>query len=189
MVAFLGGLLIFLGIHSVRIFAPHVRERFVGAYGEGRWKGAYSLVAILSLIWMITGYQEAKIVLGFVWAPPVWTRHLAVVLMLFALIALVAANVPSKIKAALKHPMLVSVKVWALAHLLANGLGVHLVLFGAFLVWAVADRISVKRRGEPDPVAPDGWRGDIITVVIGTGLWVALLLWLHEWLFGIAPIS
>lgn len=189
MVAFLGGLLIFLGIHSVRIATPHVRERFVGAYGEGRWKAAYSLVAVLSLIWMISGYQDAKIALGFIWAPPVWTRHLAILLMLFSLIALVAAYVPSRIKARLKHPMLVATKIWALAHLLANGFTVHVILFGAFLVWAVADRISVKRRGEPDPAAPDDWRGDIVALVGGTVLWLVLLLWLHEWLFGVAPIG
>ena len=187
--AFFGGLFIFLGMHSVRIFAPHVRARFVGAYGEGRWKAAYSLVALLALIWMISGYTDAKIALGFVWAPPVWTRHLALLLMLPALIFLVAAYVPSKIKAALKHPMLVAVKMWALAHLLANGLTVHIILFGAFLVWAVLDRISVKRRGEPNPVAPSGWRGDIIAVLVGAGAWVVLIVWLHEWLFGVAPIG
>lgn len=189
MFAFFGGLIIFLGIHSVRIVAPHVRERFVGAYGEKVWKAGYAVVSLLAIIWMISGYTAAKAGLGFVWAPPVWTRHIAVLLMLPALIALVAAYVPSKLKARLKHPMLVSIKIWALAHLLANGLGVHLVLFGAFLAWAVIDRISVKRRGTPNPVAPSGWTGDIIAVVVGTILWLVLLLWAHQWLFGVAPIG
>lgn len=188
-IAFFGGLIIFLGIHSVRIFASEPRQRFIAAYGEGPWKGVYSLVAIVSFVAMIYGYPAAEAGLGFVWASPVWTRHLAVVLMLPALIALVAAYVPSKLKAKLKHPMLVAIKIWALAHLLANGLGVHLVLFGSFLAWAVMDRISVKRRGEPDPVAPSGWTGDIIVVVVGTVAWVVLLLWAHQWLFGIAPIG
>ncbi|MFN3171409.1 MAG: NnrU family protein [Hyphomicrobiales bacterium] len=189
MIAFFGGLIIFLGIHSVRIFAPQTRERFVGSYGEGPWKGVYTLVSILSFIAIIYGYQAAKAGLGFVWAPPVWTRHLAVLLMLPALIFLVAAYVPSKLKARLKHPMLLGVKVWALAHLLANGLGVHLALFGAFFVWAIMDRVSVKRRGAPHPVAPSGWTGDIIAVLAGTALWVFLLLWGHQWLFGVAPIG
>ncbi|MEM1283792.1 MAG: NnrU family protein [Pseudomonadota bacterium] len=189
MVAFLGGLLIFLGIHSVRIAAPSARERFVGSYGEGPWKGVYSLFALFGFVALIYGYQDAKSALGFVWAPPIWTRHLAAVLMLPAMIALVAAYAPpSKLKARLKHPMLVAIKIWALAHLLANGFTVHLVLFGCFLVWAIVDRISVKRRGEPDPVAPSGWGGDIIVVVIGTLAWVVLLLWAHEWLFGVPPI-
>lgn len=188
-IAFFGGLIIFLGIHSVRIFAAQPRERFIAAYGENAWKGAYSLVSILSFIAIIYGYQAAKAGLGFVWAPPVWTRHIAIVLMLPALIFLVAAYVPSKLKAKLKHPMLLAIKIWALAHLLANGLGVHLVLFGSFLAWAVVDRIAVKRRGEPDPVAPSGWSGDIIAVLAGTALWVFLLLWGHQWLFGVAPIG
>lgn len=189
MLAFFGGLIIFLGIHSVQIVAPQARERFVAAYGEGRWKGVYTLVAVLSFIWMISGYTAAKAGLGFVWAPPVWTRHVAVVLMLPALIFLVAAYVPSKLKAKLKHPMLVGVKTWALAHLLANGLGVHLVLFGSFLIWAVIDRISVKRRGVADPIAPTGWSGDLIAVGVGAGAWVLLIVWAHQWLFGIAPIG
>lgn len=187
--AFFGGLIIFLGMHSVRIVRPHIRDRFIGAYGEGRWKAAYTLVSILSFIWMISGYSAAKAGLGVLYVPPVWAKHLALVLMLPALIALVAAYVPSKLKARLKHPMLVAIKIWALAHLLANGMGVHVVLFGAFLVWAVFDRISVKRRGEPDPVAPAGWRGDIIAVVVGAGAWVLMIVWLHEWLFGVAPIG
>jgi uncharacterized membrane protein len=189
MVAFFGGLIVFLGVHSARIVALETRNRLVASYGEGAWKGVYTLISLVSFVAIIYGYQDAKAGLGFVWAPPVWTRHIAVVLMLPALIFLVAAYVPSKLKARLKHPMLVAIKVWALAHLLANGLGVHLVLFGSFLVWAIVDRISVKRRGEPDPVAPAGWTGDVIAVLAGTGAWVFLLLWGHQWLFGVAPIG
>lgn len=189
MIAFFAGLIGFLGIHSVRIVAPSARDRFVARYGEGPWKGVYTLISLITFMALIYGYPDAKAALGFVWAPPVWTRHLAVVLMLPALIFLVAAYVPSKLKARLKHPMLVAIKIWALAHLLANGLGVHLVLFGAFLGWAVVDRISVKRRGAPDPVAPSGWMGDLIVIVVGIGAWLFLLLWGHQWLFGIAPIS
>ncbi|MEO0383363.1 MAG: NnrU family protein [Pseudomonadota bacterium] len=188
MITFFGGLIIFLGMHSMRIFAPQPRGRFIAAYGEGAWKGVYSLVSIVSFVAIIYGYSAAKTGLGFVWAPPVWTRHITIVLMLPALIIL-AAQGPSKLKALVKHPMLLAIKIWTLAHLLANGLGVHLVLFGSFLIWAVMDRISVKRRGEPDPVAPSGWAGDIIAVLAGTALWVFLLLWGHQWLFGVAPIG
>lgn len=194
MIAFFGGLVIFLAIHSVQIFTPHVRARLIAGFGggqrgEGLWKLAYSTVALLSLIWLISGYSAAKAVLGSVWSPPVWMAHITIVLMLPALILLVAAYVPSNIKARARHPMLLSVKIWALAHLLANGMGVHLVLFGAFLVWAVLDRISVKTRGGADSVAPNGWSGDVIAVLLGTGAWVVLLLWGHQWLFGVAPIG
>lgn len=194
MIAFLGGLIVFLGIHSVRIFAPHVRTRLIAGFGggqkvEGLWKLAYSAIAVLSLIWMISGYQAAKASLGFVWLPPVWMAHITILLMLPALILLVAAYVPSKIKARVRHPMLLAVKIWALAHLLANGFGVHLILFGAFLAWAVLDRISVKKRGEADPITPGGWGGDVTAVLIGVALWLILLLWAHQWLFGVAPIS
>lgn len=189
MVAFIGGLFIFLAIHSVRIFAPQVRERFIGRFGDNGWKVGYSLVSLFSLIWLVSGYPAAKTSLGFVWTPPVWTSHIAIVLMLVALILVVAAYVPSKLKARIKHPMLAGVKVWALAHLLANGLGVHLVLFGSILAWAVLDRIAVKRRGGADPFAPSGWGGDIIAVGVGTLAWVILLLWGHQWLFGVAPIG
>jgi uncharacterized membrane protein len=187
--AFFGGLIIFLGIHSVQIFTPGVRERFVGRYGVQFWKLGYAVVSLLALVWMVSGYGDARSALGVVWTPPVWTRHIALLLMLPALIALAAAYIPSRLKARLKHPMLVSVKIWALAHLLANGLGVHLVLFGAFLLWAVMDRISVKRRGGANPVAPSGWTGDAIAVVVGTGAWLVLLLWAHQWLFGVAPLG
>lgn len=194
MIAFLGGLIIFLAIHSVQIFAPHVRTRLIAGFGggqkgEGLWKLAYSAIALLSLIWLISGYQDAKAALGFVWLPPTWMAHITLVLMLPALILLVAAYVPSKIKARARHPMLLSVKIWALAHLLANGFGVHLVLFGAFLAWAILDRISVKKRGSADPVAPKGWGGDVVAVLVGTAAWVFLLLWGHQWLFGVAPIG
>ena len=189
MVVFFAGLIGFLAIHSVRIVAPAARDRLIASHGEGAWKGVYSVLSLVTFVLIIWGYGAAKAALGFVWAPPTWTRHLAVLLMLPALIFLVAAYVPSKLKARLKHPMLASIKVWALAHLLANGLGVHLVLFGSFLVWAIVDRIAVKRRGGADPIAPAGWTGDLIVVGAGTGAWLFLLLWGHQWLFGIAPIG
>ncbi len=189
MALFFIGLILFLGIHSTRIVAEGTRTAMVSRLGEMGWKGVYSIISLAGFMLLVVGYPDAKAALGFVWAPPIWTKHIALVLMLPALIFLVAAYVPSKIKARLKHPMLVAIKVWALAHLLANGLGVHLVLFGAFLAWAVVDRIAVKRRGAPDPAAPQGWTGDIIAIVVGSGVWVLMIVWLHQWLFGIAPIG
>lgn len=189
MVLFFAGLILFLGIHSVRFVTPGVRERVLRSYGEGGWKGIYSVLSLIGFVMIIMGYGDAKVALGFVWSPPTWTRHIAILLMLPALIFLVAAYVPSKLKAKLKHPMLAAIKIWALAHLLANGMGVHLVLFGSFLAWAVVDRIAVKRRGGADPSAPSGWMGDAIVVVAGAVAWVVLLLWGHQWLFGVAPIG
>ncbi len=189
MALFFIGLIGFLGIHSVRIVAPGVRQSVMHRFGLNGWKAIYSIISLVTFVLLIQGYPAAKAGLGFVWAPPTWTSHITLLLMLPALIFLVAAYVPSKLKAWLKHPMLASIKVWALAHLLANGLGVHLVLFGSFLAWAVVDRINVKRRGGADPLAPSGWAADILVVAVGTVAWVVLLLWGHQWLFGVAPIS
>ncbi|MBV6658475.1 MAG: NnrU family protein [Devosiaceae bacterium] len=189
MVLFLIGLVGFLGVHSVRIVAPGVRETIVQNQGLNTWKLGYTVISLVTFVLLVMGYADAKLALGPLWQPPVWISHITVVLMLPALIALAAAYVPSKLKARLKHPMLVAIKIWALAHLLANGWVIHLLVFGAFLTWAVADRISVKRRGEPDPVAPSGWTGDAIAVGVGVVAWIVLIGWAHVWLFGVAPIG
>jgi uncharacterized membrane protein len=125
------------------------------------------------------------------WYPPLWTRHLALALMLPAMIALVAAYVPSRIHTALKHPMLVAIKLWALAHLLANGDLGSLILFGSFLAFAVYDRISVKRRAALGPLGTKTgpWINDVIVLVAGSGLYVVILLWLHRLVIGVSPLA
>ena len=179
------GLVIFLGLHSVRIVAPEWRNARVAAMGEGPWKGVYSLISIVGFVILIWGYGIARGEAYDFYAPPAWLALVASLLMAVALICLMVSQLPSgKLKPLLKHPMLVSVKIWAFAHLLVNADAASFLLFGSFLVWAVVDRISVKRRGGALP-AEGPVTYDLLAVVSGLGLW-ALLLWVaHEWLFGV----
>ena len=141
------GLLLFLGTHSIRIVADGWRAGRVARLGENRWKGLYSLASALGLGLVVWGYGLARAEPLALWTPPGWTRYLAALLNLPAFILIAAAYVPgSRIKAALGHPMVAGVKVWAIAHLLSNGNLADLLLFGAFLLWAVADFRSARRR-------------------------------------------
>jgi uncharacterized membrane protein len=184
------GLLIFLGAHSVKMLAPAWRDAQLARMGENGWKGVYSLVSVVGLGLIIWGFGVARVDSPALWIPPIWTRHLAASLTLPAFILLVAAYLPgSRIKAAVGHPMVAGVKLWALSHLLANGKLVDLVLFGAFLVCAVADFISARRR---DRVAGRSYtvrKGPRDAMVVGIGV-VAWLLFAyvgHTWLIGVSP--
>ncbi len=179
------GLVIFLGIHSVRIAAPGFRDRQVEAGGIGRWKGIYSLVALVGLVLIVWGYSMARWTAPVLYEPPVFMRHINLVLMWVAFVGLASSQLPAgRIKAAVRHPMLLAVKIWAFGHLLANGDLASLLLFGAFLAWAVVDRIAVKRRGDLGP-APGPVQWDVVALAIGSLFW-ALFVWrLHFWLFGV----
>jgi uncharacterized membrane protein len=184
------GLLIFLGAHSVKILAPGWRDAQLARMGENGWKGVYSLVSALGLGLIIWGFGAARVDSPALWIPPIWTRHLAASLTLPAFILLVAAYLPgSRIKAAVGHPMVAGVKLWALSHLLANGKLVDVVLFGAFLIWAVADFISARRRdraaGRSYPVRK-GPR-DAMVVGIGVVAWLLFAYFGHTWLIGVSP--
>lgn len=185
------GLVVFLGIHCVSIVAPGWRDAQVARRGEGVWKGIYSVVSAVGLVLIVVGYGMARQAPLVLWSPPVWTRHLALVLMLAAFVLLAAAYLPGRIQAAAKHPMLLAVKIWATAHLLANGTLADVVLFGAFLAWAVADRISVKRRAGgasgPPKRAPRAMN-DALAVVVGLVAWAVFVFGAHRWLFGVAPL-
>ena len=182
------GLVLFLGIHSVRILAPDWRSAQIERLGEGMWKGLYSLVSLVGLALVIWGYTRAWPLAPLLYEPLVWMKHITAALMLPALIIFMAFVLPpGRLKPALKHPMLVAIKVWAFAHLLANGDLASLLLFGSFLVWAVLDRIAAKRRGDPVlTVGPMQW--DIAAVVAGTLLYLLFVWRLHFWLFGVSPI-
>jgi uncharacterized membrane protein len=191
MALFLVGLVIFLGLHSVSIVAPAWRDAQVARLGEGAWKGLYSVVSIIGFVLMLYGYGIARQSPVVLYSPPAALRHLTLLLMLPVFPLFIAAYMPGRIKRATKHPMLLAVKLWALAHLLANGTLNDVVLFGGFLAWAVIDHISVKRRAgvRAVPGAPAGPLNDVIVVIAGLGLYVFVLLWAHLRLIGVSPLS
>jgi uncharacterized membrane protein len=183
------GLVIFLGVHTLTTLRER-RAALIGRFGEGAYKGAYSILSLIGLALIVYGFGAYR-ASGYipVWEPPTWTRHLAILIVWVAFIALAAAYAPAgKIKGALKHPMLVGVKAWALAHLLANGDLGSIILFGALLGWSVFDRIKVKRRGDFGPGPAPFGKGDVIAIVAGTALFAALLL-LHPVLIGVSAIG
>ncbi|WP_366655126.1 NnrU family protein [Fodinicurvata sp. EGI_FJ10296] len=183
------GLIIFLGVHSVRIVAPDFRDRQIAARGPGAWRGIFSLVSLIGFVLIVWGYWLVWPTAPILYEPPVWMKHLNIVLMPFALIFVVASQLPAgRIKATLKHPMLVGVKIWALGHLLANGDLAALLLFGSFLAWAVADRIAARKRGDSGP-APGPVKWDGFAVAIGLGLYLLFVWRLHLWLFGVPAIA
>ena len=179
----IAGLIAFLGIHSVSIIAPAWRDAVAARLGNG-WRLLYSLDSIIGLALIIYGYGLARAMPTILYVPPLWLRYVAVFLMLFVFPLLLAAYLPGRIKQATKHPMLAATKIWATAHLLANGALADVVLFGAFLIWAVADRISLKRRA-PRPIAtlPATSANDLIAIVGGLAIYALFVLWLHlEWI-------
>ena len=183
------GLVIFLGIHSVSIVAPAWRDAQVASRGDLPWKGLYTVVSLIGFGLLVYGYGLARQAPLVLYTPPTALRHVALLLMLPVFPLLFAAYLPGRIKAAAKHPMLVATKLWAVAHLCANGTLVDVLLFGGFLAWAVADRISLKRRpSRPVPGAPAGPANDVIALVGGLAVY-GLFLWkLHAWLIGVAPL-
>ncbi len=188
MAILLAGLVIFLGLHSVAIVAPGWRDERVRRFGEGRWKGLYSLIAAIGLVLIVVGYGFARQSPIVLYSPPQMLRHLAWLLMLPVFVLLLAAYLPGRIQAATRHPMLLATKLWATAHLLANGSVADVLLFGGFLAWAVADRISMKRRTpRPKPELPAGRFNDVIAVVGGFAIYGLFISYLHVWLIGVAP--
>jgi len=186
------GLVLFLGAHSVRVYAGPWREAQLARLGEMRWKGMYSLISAVGLGLIVWGYGMARVDSPVLWATPPWTRHLAALLTLPAFVLLVAAYLPgSHLKAAVGHPMVAGVKFWALAHLLANGNLADATLFGAFLIWAVLDFISARRRdrlaGRTYPAL--GWSRDAMALVIGLVAWALFALYGHAWLIGVRPFG
>ncbi len=183
------GLVLFLGIHTVSIVAPQWREGQIARLGEGPWKGIYSVVSAIGFGLLIYGYGAARQSPVVLYTLPTAMRHVALLLMLPVFPLLVAAYMPGRIKAIAKHPMLLATKLWAAAHLLANGTLADVLLFGGFLVWAVADRISVKRRPpRPIPGAPARPYNDVIVIVVGLALYALFVLWAHRRLFGVSPL-
>lgn len=193
MTLLIAGLLLFLGSHSVRIFAEDWRTARIAGMGEKGWKGAYSLVAIAGFVLIVIGYGQARLDPVVLYATPTWTRHLAALLTLPAFILLAASKGPmNRIRASVGHPMVVGVKLWAFAHLIANGTLADVVLFGSFLAWAIVDYIAARRRDRAAGtvrVASGPIARDVVTVAIGTVAWIVFALWLHGPLIGVRPFG
>ncbi len=187
MLLMIAGLVLFLGMHAFTTMRGQ-RAALVAKLGEGPYKGLYSLIALAGLVMTGYGYGAWRAAgPAILYNPPVGLRHLALLLMLFASIMLVAAYAPGRIKTTLKHPMLTSVKTWALAHLLANGDAATVTLSLAVLAWAVYARISLKRRGEyhNEPVVRHGWKGDVIALAGGLAVYVFLAYLFHPYVVGV----
>jgi len=192
MLILLIGLVLFLGVHSVRVFADDWRTRVIAARGPGPWKGGYTVVSLLGFALICVGFGRARADTVALWSPPFWTHHVTGLFTLVAFVFVAAAYVPGNtIKARLKDPMILGVKIWALGHLLANGTVADVVLFGSFLAWAVLDFRAVRRRraaGAEPPVAAGG-SGARTVVAVGAGAlaWAAFAFWLHARLIGVSP--
>ena len=192
MSALILGLVIFLGLHSVRVFAEDWRARTRTRVGESVYKGLYSLLSVLGFVLIVWGYGLARQQPVLLWLPPLWTRHLAALLTVPAFVMLVAAFVPGNaIKARLHHPMVLGVKTWALAHLLANGMLADVLLFGAFLLWAALSFKAARRRDRlAQVVYPSGRIAPtMVTVAVGLAAWAGFAFWAHGAWMGVRPFG
>ena len=186
------GLVLFLGIHSARVFAEGPRTRFIAQRGENAWKGLYSAVSLLGLVLLVWGFGLARQQPVVLWAPPTWARHLAAVLTLPAFVLLAAAYVPGNhIKARLHHPMVLGIKVWAFAHLLVGRTLAAELLFAGFLVWAALSfRAARARDRAAGAVYPPGRRGPTVaTAVLGIAAWAGFAAWGHGVVIGVRPFG
>ena len=186
------GLVIFLGLHSTRIFSETLRAQAIARLGEGPWKGLYSLVSAIGFVLIVWGFAQARYDAPVLWAPPEGARHATIALMLVSMLLLAGYFFKqSHIAVAVHHPMVWSVAVFGLAHLIANGSAADVLLFGAFFIWALADLASSYARDRRNRVVypKPNWGTTIGAFVVGLVLWAVIAFWLHLWLFGVAPIS
>jgi uncharacterized membrane protein len=186
------GLILFLGVHSARVFGEGPRTALQARLGELGYKGAYSVVALAGLVLIVVGYGATRETPQSVWIAPIWTRHLAALLTLVSFVLLAAAYVPGNaIKARLHHPMVLGVKVWALSHLLANGMLADILLFGGFLLWAVLSFRAARGRDRAAGTVYPAGRGapTLVAVAVGVGAWAVTAFWAHGVLFGVKPFG
>ncbi|MFN5509720.1 MAG: NnrU family protein [Burkholderiales bacterium] len=192
MTLLLCGLVLFLGTHSIRVFADGWRTAQVARLGPQAWKGLYAVLSVAGFVMLVWGYGQARTEPVVLWNPPAGLRHLASLLTLIAFVLLAAAYVPgTRIKRAVGHPMVAGTKAWALAHLLANGALADVLLFGGFLVWSVllfiASRRRDRRAGTVYAVGPVA--RDVLAVVVGLAGWAVFAFWAHAWLIGVRPFG
>lgn len=186
------GLVLFLGIHSVRIISDDARSSFIAARGKGPWKGLYALASALGLVFIIWGYGVARSQPVVLWEPTLALKPITIVLMLLAFILIVAAYVPGNgVKARLHHPMVLSVMAWALAHLLVKSTLASLLLFGSFFVWATLSFLSARKRDAAGSVvyAPGRPVPTLITLIAGGAAWAAFSRWGHGAWLGVQPMG
>ena len=186
------GLVLFLGVHSIQIFASDWRRRQIARLGEGPWKGLYALASLIGLVLIVVGFGAARVNPVLLYAPPAWLRHFNSVFTLIAFVLVAAAYVPrNHFKQRIGHPMLAGVKAWALGHLLSIGMLCDVVLFGPFLAWAILDFAASRRRDRAaGTLYPAGTlTGDILTVVVGIIVWAVVAFWLHLPLIGMNPLA
>lgn len=186
------GLVLFLGAHSIRMVADAWRTQAIASWGEKPFKGVYTLIALVGFYAMVTGYAEARLQTVALWTPPIATRHISVLLMLFASVLMAAAYVPrNHLKLRMGHPMVLSVKVWALAHLLANGNLADVVLFGSFLLWSVFNFKAARARDRAAAPLQTNAKtsATLLTLLIGVAMWALFAFYLHAQLVGVSPLG
>ena len=186
------GLFLFLGVHSTRVFADDWRSGMVARLGPLPWKGIYSVASIVGFIVLVWGFRMARQDTLVLWAMPKWMNHVTALLMVFSMILFVAAYIPNNwFKARLHHPQALSVKTWAVAHLLSNGVAADVVLFGAFLVWAVLSFSAARKRDRANHTVypPGNAIGTSITVAAGLVAWAVFAMFLHGPLIGVRPLG
>jgi len=186
------GLVLFLGVHSVRIVADGYRSDFIAKRGLGAWKGLYSIASLAGFVLIVWGYGQARAQPVLLWAPIPGAAHAAALLTLLSFVLLAAKDVPGNgIKARVHHPMVLGVKVWAFAHLLANHTLADLLLFGSFLVWAIASFAAARRRDRAAGTTypPGRLSRTLLTVAAGVSVWAVFAFWLHGWLIGVRPFG
>ena len=192
MIYLIAGLVLFLGVHSTRVFANDWRNQTLARMGEKPFKGVYSLLSLAGFVLLVWGYGQARQLGVMLWNPPTAMRHIAALLTLLAFVLWAASGVPrNQIKAKLHHPMVLGVKVWALAHLLANGSLADTVLFASFLMWSVVLFAASRKRDRCEQtVYPAGTIGmTAVTVAVGFAAWAAFAFWLHRVLIGVSPFG
>lgn len=191
MTLLIAGIILFLGVHSTRIVADGWRGRMIGQIGLKKWKMLYSIISLTGLVLIIYGYGQTRADPAFIWQPPLWTRHMAALLTLLAFILFAAAEIRGNhIKSKLGHPMYLGTKIWAFAHLMANGRLGDIVLFGAILIWAITGYSAARRRDRREGVvypAPSSQK-TAITIIAGIVIWAVFAFWLHRLLIGVSPL-
>lgn len=192
MTIFIIGLVLFLGMHSVMIFAPNWSRAQIEKIGENKWHGIYSIISLIGFLLIIWGYAEASDAVTIVWYPPLWSKYLASVFIFLSFIFLTAAYIPgTKMKSVIGHPMIIGVKLWAFGHLLTNGTLLDIILFGSFLLWAILDFRSSRQKDRAENKVYEfvGYQRDAIAIVLGLVSGLIFVLYLHGPLIGVAPFG